>query len=90
MPSTYQNQQLGAVPSNSASAMNPYEQKRRLTEDRPVYEDEFLRISSLITKPLVEVDGKLKLRVHVTTVNKTSTPINYYHPRYFGPKSSPE
>ena len=76
--SSYQNQSL--YPQQNLP-------RKRLIEDRLVYEDEFVRVSSFMAKPLVEVEGKLQLRVHVMTVNKTQMPINYFVQKYFGPKS---
>ena len=56
--------------------------------ERIVYEDEFLKITSLMVKPLVELGGMLKLKVLVTTMNKTYMNIPYLYQRYYGPKSN--
>lgn len=89
-PSIYAGQQQQSTNPYYSSDFIPLLPKKRIIEDRLVFEDEFIKVTSFMAKPLVEVEGKLQLRVHVITLNKTSMPINYFYPRYFGPKSRPD
>lgn len=64
----------------------PQGPRQPVSAERTVYEDEFLKITSLMVKPLVELGEKMKLKVQVTTVNKTYMNIPYLYQRYYGPK----
>ena len=60
----------------------------RLLETAAMYEDEFVKVESLVVKPLVEVKDKLRLRTKLKFTNKCPYDISYLFPHFKGPKST--